>query len=432
MKLFVCLESVVAATLETVGSRIQLTYTDEWLREAGAYPLSQSLPLSRQPLTGVTVSNFLWGLLPDNERTLGTWSRQFQVSARNPAALLSHVGEDCAGAVQFVREERLDAVLATNRRAPEVEWLDEAEFERRIRHLSADAGAARENAIEGQFSLSGAQAKTALYFDKKRERWGVPQGRTPTTHILKPASNSFDGFAENEHFCLTLARRVGLAAATTQWRAVGGIPTLIAERYDRVQLQGGWRRIHQEDCCQALGIHPASKYENEGGPGFPQIMGLLGSTDEPGADRDRLMRAACFVYLLAATDAHAKNFSLLYARGTERPSARLAPLYDIASAWPYPRKIPPQKMKLAMRIGRHYKIREIQPRHFDDLAKACGYPAGTLMAMLRELAEQLPDEGMVVAKEVGGDRISREVVGKLVDGLRTQCRTVRRLIDVAA
>jgi serine/threonine-protein kinase HipA len=139
-------------------------------------------------------------------------------------------------------------------------------------HLSQDAGATRESAAEGQFSLSGAQAKSALYFDRQRKRWGIPQGRTPTTHILKPVSNDFNGIAENEHFCLELARRIGLAAANTEWHSIGGIPTLIAQRYDRVQLAGRWHRVHQEDCCQALGIHPGSKYENEGGPGVSRLL----------------------------------------------------------------------------------------------------------------------------------------------------------------
>lgn len=202
--------------------------------------------------------------------------------------------------MQFVREERLDAVLDSSRRVPAVQWLDEAEPARRIRYLAADAGAVRESPAEGQFSLSGAQAKTAFFYDSSRDRYGIPQGRTPTTHIFKPVANDFDGFAENEHFCLELARRVGLPSARTHWRLIGEVPTLIAERYDRVALEGRWVRIHQEDCCQALGIHPASKYENEGGPGFRDIMLLLESADDPPADRSRLMRTACFVYLMAA------------------------------------------------------------------------------------------------------------------------------------
>jgi serine/threonine-protein kinase HipA len=421
----VCLEGQVAGTLEARGSRADLTYTDPWLRGSGAYPLSQSLPLRPGPHTGAPVVNFLWGLLPDNERTLDAWGRQFHVSARNPVALLACVGEDCAGAVQFVREERLDEVLATENRTAGIEWLDDAEFERRIRHLSQDAGATRENAAEGQFSLSGAQAKTALYFDRQRKRWGIPQGRTPTTHILKPVTNDFDGFAENEHFCLELARRIGLAAANTEWKSIGGIPTLIAERYDRVQLTGRWHRIHQEDCCQALGIHPGSKYENEGGPGFAQIMSLLEGTDEPSVDRDRLMKTACLVYLLAATDAHSKNFSLLYSRGENRPSMRLAPIYDIASAWPYPRRIPPQRMKLAMRVGRHYRMREIQPRHFEELAKACRYPADRLIATLGDLSAQLPDEASALLKEVEVRGMAQAVLAKLLDGLAAQCNATK-------
>ena len=210
MRLHVCLEGQVAAVLDSSRSHTQLTYSDEWLNSEAAYPLSQSLPLVAKRLTGAPVVNFLWGLLPDNERTLDAWGRRFQVSARDPAALLAHVGEDCAGAVQFVREERIDEVLASEKEAPKIDWLNEHELEHRIRHLTQDAGATRENAAEGQFSLSGAQVKTALYFDQKRQRWGVPRGRTPTTHILKPVANNFDGFAENEHFCLTLARRMGI------------------------------------------------------------------------------------------------------------------------------------------------------------------------------------------------------------------------------
>lgn len=326
--------------------------------------------------------------------------------------------------MQFVREERLEAVLDSARGAPPVQWLDEAELAWRIRHLAADAGAIRESPAEGQFSLSGAQAKTAFIYDSSRDRYGIPQGRTPTTHIFKPVANDFDGFAENEHFCLELARRVGLPSARTHWRLIGEVPTLIAERYDRVVLEGRWVRIHQEDCCQALGIHPASKYENEGGPGLRDIMALLESADDPTADRTRLMRTACFIYLIAATDAHAKNYSLLVARGADRPSMRLAPLYDVASAWPYPRRIPVQKMKLAMRVGNDYRLRQIQPRHLGDLARSCRYPPEELRGSLMELTQVLPDEAAALGASLRGLTAAGETLGVLVDAIDRQCRAV--------
>jgi serine/threonine-protein kinase HipA len=278
------------------------------------------------------VVNYLWGLLPDNELTLESWARHFKVSARNPVSLLANVGEDCAGAVQFIREERLEEFLAEELEPPQVEWLTHKDVAERMRHLIRDAGATRESVAEGQFSLSGAQAKTAYFFDSAAKRWGIPKGRTPTTHIFKPVANDFNGYAENEHFCLALARSVGLSSAHTEWHSFGDIPTLVAERYDRVQIADRWYRIHQEDCCQALGINPASKYENEKGPGFKQIMSLLDGSDDPKADRERLMKTACLVYLLAATDAHSKNYSLLYVRGENRYSMLLSPLYDVASA----------------------------------------------------------------------------------------------------
>lgn len=424
MILFACLEGYVAARLEARGSRVVFEYLEPWLSLRGAYPISQSLPLRPVPFAGAAVLNYLWGLLPDNARTLDAWGRLFQVSARNPISLLAHVGEDCAGAVQFAREERLEAVLDSSRRAPVVRWLDEQELARRIRHLAEDASAVREGPDEGQFSLSGAQAKTAFFHDSNRDRYGIPQGRTPTTHIFKPVANDFDGFAENEHFCLELARRVGLPAARTHWRLIGGVPTLIAERYDRFARDGRWLRIHQEDCCQALGTHPASKYESDGGPGFRDIMALLESADDPTADRARLMRTACFIYLIAATDSHAKNYSLLLTRGHDRPSMRLAPLYDLASAWPYPRRIPVQKMKLAMRVGKYYRLRQIQARHFDDLARSCRYPPEELRNSLAELTQALPDEAAALATSLRGQIGAGEILGVLVDAVAKQCREV--------
>jgi serine/threonine-protein kinase HipA len=427
--LFVCLEGQVAGTLTMAASQPSFTYDPTWLGLPDAYPLSLSLPLQPLPVTGSTVANFLWGLLPDNERTLTAWARDFRVSARNPVALLANVGEDCAGAVQFVAEDRLSIVTGSSRRAEQVDWLTEAELEERIRRLAGDGAAGRATAQEGQFSLAGAQSKTAFYFDAERGRWGVPYGRTPTTHILKPASNDFDGFAANEHFCLTLVRGMGLAAAATEWRMIGDVPTLIVERYDRIRVGARWHRIHQEDCCQALNVHPASKYENDGGPGFPRIMTLLDTADEPETDRDRLMQGACLIYLLAATDAHAKNFSLMHGPGKHRPSMRLAPFYDIASAWPYPRALPMQKLKLAMRVGTHYRIREILPRHFADMARACRYPPERMLEMLKNVATKLPDEAASLARRIGRKGGAAPVLSAIVDGIARQSAAMLRQLS---
>ena len=143
------------------------------------------------------------------------------------------------------------------------------------------------------------------------------------------------------------------------------------------------------------------------------------------------MAAACLSYLLGATDMHAKNFSLLHARGMPRPSLRLAPFYDMASAWPCSRRLPVQKIRLALRIGGHYRLQEILPRHFRKLALAGSYPPDALLAMLAEFSRRLPDEAAALLKETSGRGMSRAVLVKLVDGLAAQCRRVQRHLGAA-
>src|ERR1700738_3172294 len=93
------------------GGRLSFIYDDGWRDARGAYPLSISMPIAAAEHGHAIIEAFLWGLLPDNEVILGRWARKFHVSARNAFALIAEVGEDCAGAVQFVRLERVEACL---------------------------------------------------------------------------------------------------------------------------------------------------------------------------------------------------------------------------------------------------------------------------------------------------------------------------------
>ena len=128
---------------------------------------------------------------------------------------------------------------------------------------------------------------------------------------------------------------------------------------------------------------------------------------------------------------HAKNFSLLHGRGIPRPSLRLAPFYDIASAWPYTRRLPVQKIRLALHIGGHHRVREILPRHFRKLAIAGSYSADALLAMLGEFSSRLPDEAAALLRETAENGMSRAVLVRLVDGIAAQCRLVRRHLGAA-
>jgi serine/threonine-protein kinase HipA len=299
--------------------RLTLVYNGNWRGTRGAYPLSLSMPLAAKEHGPTAVQAFLWGLLPDNERVLDRWAKKFQVSARNVFALISHVGEDCAGAVQFVTPDRLEALKSG--KDDKVEWLDEAAIAKRLQALREDHAAWRLPHDTGQFSLAGAQPKTALLLQK--DRWGIPSGRIPTTHILKPPTGHFDGHAENEHICLKLARSLGMPVADTKVMRFEKEIAIIIERYDRQFSGNTIIRVHQEDICQVMGVLPTRKYQNEGGPAPADIVELLRSysTDRE-TDLDTFVDALGFNWLIAGTDAHAKNYSLLLASG---PTVRFAP-----------------------------------------------------------------------------------------------------------
>ena len=402
--------------------RLSFVYDEAWRNARHPYPLSVSMPLAAAEHGHAAIDTFLWGLLPDNALVLDRWAQRFHVSARNAFALMSHVGEDCAGAVRFVRPERVGAYLGSE--PGRVEWLDVHDVAERLRLLRADHSAWRTPRDTGQFSLAGAQPKTALLLENGR--WGVPSGRIPTTHILKPPTGEFDGHAENEHFCLALARRLGLPAAASRVMHFEDEAAIVIERYDRRRTERGLVRVHQEDVCQAAGTPPARKYENEGGPGARKVIELLRTySDRREEDVSTFVDALIFNWLIAGTDAHAKNYSLLIgARGR----VRLAPLYDLASALPY-EYMDFQKLRLAMKIGRSYRLRDVGGRAWRRFAGDVRLDPDDLLHRIASLADRLPDDVTAVRAEIASQGLKHRVIERLCDRVAERaaaCRSTAR------
>ncbi|MBS1868891.1 MAG: type II toxin-antitoxin system HipA family toxin [Actinobacteria bacterium] len=420
--LVVLLDAAVAGTLtRSTGGRLAFAYDEDYRRRAETTPLSLSLPKQIHEHSGARLEAWLWGLLPDSDAVLRRWARQFHVSASSPFALLSTpVGEDCAGAVQFVAPDRVGEL---SERPGSVSRLTEEEVAERLRDLHADTTAWLGRAFTGQFSLAGAQAKTALL--QRDGRWGIPSGATPTTHILKPAVAGLDDHDLNEHLCLDAARRAGLIAARTRIERFAEETAVVVTRYDRITTGRAIRRVHQEDLCQALGIHPERKYQNEGGPSPAQIARLLRSAMRLTVAEDAVRRfadALAWNWLIAGTDAHAKNYSLLLA-GSQ---ARLAPLYDIASALPYGTH--ERKLRLAMKLAGDYRVdpdRNPWPR----TARELGLDPTALTDRVRELAETGPDAfaDATAAPEVAA--LERSLPTRLLDLVADRAQRCRRVLD---
>ena len=427
--LWVIADRSIVGRISRAGNRLTFRYEDEWRNSPKAFPVSLSMPLVVSEHSHKAVDAFLWGLLPDNNQVLEQWGKRFHVSPRNAFKLISHVGEDCAGAVQFVTPERIDKLLESPDETT-VTWLSGEDLGQRIRLLLENHGITRTGTDTGQFSLAGAQPKTALYRDPATGRWGVPEGRTPTTHILKPSAEHFDGYAENEHFCLCLAREMGLKAAASTVIHADGQPVIVIDRYDRLVRNGHFVRIHQEDFCQALAILPDLKYQNDGGPSAKAIAGVLkDSSSEVMTDLWRFAEALAFNWLIAGTDAHAKNYSLLLAA---RAQVRLAPLYDLASSLPYLAEVNPHKAKLAMKIGSKYKIKDVVGRHWSACARELGLPPTELLERIGTMASLIPDAATRVADSMEESGIRHRVIGVLLEELAKHaegCREKLRAID---
>jgi serine/threonine-protein kinase HipA len=459
--------------------RLGFAYLERWREGAESVPLSLSMPLAAREHGHDAIDAYLRGLLPDNEFVLERWASRFQVSSRNPFALVAAVGEECPGAVQFAVPDRAAGLRGQG--GLEVRWIEEEEVADRLRALRGDGSAWRLAEDPGQFSLAGAQPKTTLL--RLDGRWGIPFGRTPTTHILKPPAVGLDGHVENEHLCLLLARESGLATASSEVRRFGDEIAIVVERYDRALTAGladaaaaeaaahaarspsvaadaprgaaaakraaatvattaeasarsqalrtlaatqPVLRLHQEDLCQALAVRPTFKYQNEGGPSPARVVRLLrehsGSPDE---DIRAFLDALVFNWLIGGTDAHAKNYSILHGR---EGRVRLAPLYDLASALPYPSMNPP-RVKLAMRIGSEYWLHRIRARHWTALAKELELDPGRVLRRMVDFSNSVAAAIPKVRAQAIGAGLVHPIVARLLDLVANRVEECLRELD---
>lgn len=187
-------------------------------------------------------------------------------------------------------------------------------------------------------------------------------------HILKPSMPNYGGHHLNEYLCLRAAQLAGLEAAKGELLASDRFEVLISHRYDRLRTAGRWQRLHQEDMCQALSVHPALKYQSEGGPGVPQLADLLASNGLSVGRRNnqhRLFDYLVYNITIGATDAHAKNYSVLLSFN----DIRLAPLYDVASILPC--NLEPG-LRSAMKIGDTWEMAKVSESDWTAVGRRLG------------------------------------------------------------
>lgn len=410
-------------TLTQAAGRLGFVYTPDWLARKAkgdnitTTPLAQSLPLRAEHFDDREARPFFAGLLPEGEkRTL--IAKALHVSAKNDFGLLDGIGGECAGAVTLLEHGQ----KRPSPNSPQaMRWFDELQLLRLLDEMPKRPMLAGEDGL--RLSLAGAQDKLPVVAEGKRI--GLPLLGAPSSHIIKPAIAAVDGSVFNEGFCMRLAEGLKLDVAKTSIQKINDRHYLLVERYDRQLAADGkpaqQQRLHQEDFCQALGIAPELKYQNEGGPDLAQCFDLLRRATRPSAPSIlKLLDYVVFNALIGNHDAHAKNFSLLY----KPDGAVLAPLYDALSTAIYPNLAD----KMAMKIASKYKFADVQSRHWEQFATAAVLSPAQVKKRILEIAKRLPDLARTTHKALDDEGNSHAIIAKIVTLIEQRCAlTTRRL-----
>lgn len=370
--------------------------------------------------------------MPDSPGIRKRLAGRYAAGSEDTFDLLAAIGRDCVGAIQLLPDNETPKGIQRIDGEP----LNDEEVAAWLR-ATVTGGVIHgpHNHSDFRISIAGAQEKTALLHHA--DQWMRPLGATPTTHILKlPLGLVGNMQADmrtsvyNEWLCLKLMDALGFQVAHADIvKFADHPPVLVVERFDRkLHTSGQWLvRLLQEDFCQVLGVSPHQKYEADGGPGVLHIAQVLSGSEHARGDLRTLLASQITFWLLAATDGHAKNFSIHLRAGGRYA---LTPMYDVLSAWPIMGKkgdqLPLQNAKLAMAMmghNRHYHLAAIMRRHFNHTAARCGW-GDDAEDIIQELLDRVEPAIAAVEKQLPTD-FPEPVAVAIFAGMRSQAKKLR-------
>lgn len=382
---------------------LSLRYAERWLQTTGAFPLSVTMPLRAEPYPSDIISPWLANLLPEEEQ-LQVLTRSLGLDQADVLAVLAEIGGDTAGALSFG--------VATDRAlwayTPLTSFYDTADprlaLERHFEDLGRRPFLVGEEGVRQ--SLAGGQKKSALAvlgpdgapvlrLPQQGDVLAIPLNGAPSTLIVKPDNPNLPGITENEVWCLRMAQAIGIDAAKATILQSSKRTAIGVLRYDRrigrsVQLL----RLHQEDFAQANGLPPGRKYERGTLLGLDLKTLLETGRHVSASDALALLDQVIFNILVANTDAHAKNYSLILPVGA---APRLAPLYDVSTvlSWPHVVKTYAQSID-----GKKRNPDMVAGRHWEAIAREIGYRPTDVKNRVQQIVDAMVANRAKVTAEV--------------------------------
>ena len=383
-------------THESQDGRYSFQYADAWKAGRDTFYLSPAIPLDHAPERPGTVQRFLENLLPEG-RALDIVSIMSQVSKANTFALINVLGKEPVGAFGFIAfdasEEEAERIRQEQQLQPERRPLPDEELSQRIRERDAIPFPVWDRKV--RLSLAGYQDKLQVLVEGTQ--LSLADGSLSSTHLLKPESFNprMSFMVANEHYCMSLAARLGLPVAPVSIRRLPEAILLI-ERFDRrVRWRDGLaeqvQRLHVIDACQALDLPRDFKYERNLGAGedvrniregvsFEKLFTLLDKMVTPATARPFLVRWALLQLMLGNSDAHGKNISFFVSRAGLTP----APMYDLVSVNVYGEDV---EADMAMAYGDAFTLEEVSPFALADFAHRTKTPPATLAREITRMAD---------------------------------------------
>lgn len=258
-ELEVTLGNLSVGTLVRTRKGARFAYAQDMVDSHPGLPiLSLSLSIKHRPYAEGLTESWFGGLLPEGGR-LERICRELHCSAYDYFGILEQIGWECAGAVSI----RAKGFVPPS--GPQSITLSAEELSERLTNLPE---LVRTSPIE-HVSLGGFQDKLVLRVKDvvvsagyvHEAKWFLPDVATVSTHILKPQPRGrYGGLIEGEAWAMSVAKRAARCSNVALLELDGTPDTLVVERYDRAFDDDTCVRVHQEDCCQALGMAASEMY----------------------------------------------------------------------------------------------------------------------------------------------------------------------------
>lgn len=396
----------VGVLAQTQKAKLHFAYTEE-----APYAISHSLPLKEKSFEHNRCYPYFAGLAPEGERSLPLLSRILGVNQNDCFNMLKILGFDCIGAVSF--HQMHDPIVETVNTPLKGEPISEKDLEKKMHTLPQ--APLFYNTPHVQVALSGNQYKAAICLIDGQV--AIPDQHCFSTHIFKPGLPPFENTLLNEYFCMRLAKRLHIPVANVSLYPGQKTPYLLIERFDR-QIHGSKiKHIHQEDFCQALGMSPACKYQQEGGPSIKACFGLIQKSNVPALDRNHFMKILIYNFLIGNYQAHGKDFTIQY---LTHKQFQLAPFYDLHCS-----VIEGNLNQMAMKIGGIYEHDDIQAIHWQKLCEKRGFSYPAFKTMMQQQTDTIlfhAKEERLALKEAG---FETHIADKIIEVIERHCQLTK-------